>query len=137
MSWTAELRCSSVPRNSILNRIVFLIPHSNSNFRNDFNAKKRCVHFFKSCVILKPSSFNGRPCARWLGRKEATLVVGRNLVTLVELGGLTRAVISSTEMLGRQRKKASSRGTFRSDKLAGLNDGTARKHNFISSSAGA
>ena len=85
-------------------------PHFFRNLSNKINVKKRCVPAFKNCVMFKVSSFNGRPSARWFGRKEAALVIGRSLVTLAELGGLTRAYWITTIQLGRQRRKASPRG---------------------------
>ena len=94
-------------------------------------------HFGLYAPFLFLSSFNGRPCARWLGWKEATLVIGSDGVTSINLGGLTRAYWITTIQLGRQRRKASSRGTFRSDKLAGLNLRTARKPTLIPVSTGA
>ena len=51
--------------------------------------------------MFKVSSFNGRPSARWFGRKEAALVIGSDGVTSINLGGLSRAVASSTDVLGR------------------------------------
>jgi len=38
--------------------------------------KKMHPHFAVFAAYLVLSSFNGRPCARWLGWKEAALVIG-------------------------------------------------------------
>jgi len=115
-----------------------IFSQQNSIFSASYKIIKKMhphIGFSAACLVL--SSFNGRPCARWLGRKGAALVIGSGGVTSINLGGLTRAYWTQTVQLGRQRRKASSRGTFRSDKLAGLNFRTARKPTLIPVSTGA